>query len=132
MKVSPNTAATFGRAACEGSVMSTFGSAAQRCGCHAAPTEDAVLPALEQRHRIARVVAGGGFAAMAWLCWRTRISRPLGVVAGWFALSHVIAGITAYPGCPELGAVPSVVRERQVVTKCGPWKLLDARIDRFT
>lgn len=112
--------------------MSRFDNAAQRCGCRTAPTEDAVVPALEQRHRVARVVAGGGFAAVAWLCWSARISRPLGLVAGWFALSHVVAGITAYSGCPELGAIPSFVRGRPVVTGCGPWKLLDARIDRFT
>lgn len=112
--------------------MTTSGSAAQRCGCHAAPSQDAVIPALKPKYRVARVFAGGGFAAVAWLCWSTRISRPLALVAGWFALSHVVAGITAYSGCPELGAIPSVVRGRPVVTGCGPWKLLDERIDRLT
>lgn len=81
---------------------------------------------------MARVLAGAGFAAVASLCWPSRVSRPLGLLAGWFALSHVTAGITGYSGCPELGAIPSLIRGRPLATGCGPWKLLDARIDRFT
>jgi hypothetical protein len=30
----------------------------------------------------------------------------LALVFGWFGVSHVVAAATAYPGCPELGAVP--------------------------
>lgn len=116
----------------EGRVVSTLETAAQRCGCHAAPAEETALPPLEQRQRVARVVAGGGFAALAWLCWSARVSRPLGVVAGWFALSHVLAGITAYSGCPELGAIPSLVQGRPVPTRCTPWMRLDERMDAST
>lgn len=114
----------------EGSVSIMDASqAGQGCGCRVSPVDDARLPALAARHRVARVLAGGGFAALSWLCWSSRVSRPVAVAAGWFALSHVVAGITAYPGCPELGAIPSLIPGASVRTRCGPWKLLDARID---
>ncbi len=33
-----------------------------------------------------------------------------------------------YRGCPERGAIPTLVLGRRVETRCGPWELLDARL----
>ena len=43
----------------------------------------------------------------------------------WFGVSHVVAAITGYSGCPELGSIPSVILRRHVGTYCGPWTRLD-------
>jgi hypothetical protein len=41
-----------------------------------------------------------------------------------------VASATGYPGCPELGAIPSLLLRRRVATECGPWEWIDKRLDR--
>ena len=50
------------------------------------------------------------------------------MILGWFGVTHVLAALVAYPGCPELGAVPSLLLRRDVKLGCGPWRWLDARL----
>lgn len=45
--------------------------------------------------------------------------------AGWFGASHVVAALTRYPGCPELGAVPGVLLRREVHVGCAAWRVVD-------
>jgi hypothetical protein len=61
---------------------------------------------------LAGLLAAG--ACHAWLLW------PLAGVAGWFAASFLVAAATRYPGCPELGAIPSLLLRRRIRTRCGP------------
>jgi len=51
-------------------------------------------------------------------------------VPAWFGISHLVAGVIGYRGCPELGAIPSVMLGREVPTSCGPWERIDARLDQ--
>jgi len=82
--------------------------------------------------RLARAAAGSGFLAVAGaLGSRQAPGRvalwPLALVPTWFGISHLVAGVIGYEGCPELGAIPSVMLARRVPTSCGPWE----RIDRW-
>ncbi|MDQ3956440.1 MAG: hypothetical protein M3285_12925 [Actinomycetota bacterium] len=86
---------------------------------------------LAARHRVARAVAGGLFLAPAPMLWARPLLRPLAIGATWFGVSHLVAAATAYDGCPEIGAIASVVRGEDVVTGCGPWGVLDRWIDRL-
>ena len=86
-------------------------------------------PALSARQRESRALAGLGFHAVAVPLGRRRILRPLAVVAHWFGASHLVAAATGYPGCPELGAIPSLMLRRRVATQCGPWEWIDRRFD---
>ena len=52
-------------------------------------------------------------------------SPPLAVLFGWFALAHLLAAVTGYPGSPELGALPSLLLRRWVWTGRGIWCDLD-------
>jgi hypothetical protein len=47
-----------------------------------------------------------------------RLLWPLAGVAGWFAASFLVAAATRYPGCPELGAIPSLLLRRRIETRC--------------
>lgn len=84
---------------------------------------------LSRRLRAARAAAGVGFLALAVLLGLPRLS-PLSIVAAWLAASHLVAAATGYRGCPELGAIPSLVLRRQVPTVCGPWSRLDRLLER--
>lgn len=89
--------------------------------------------AIRSRQRVARVIAGIAWLALAWLA--LHFSTPviawlLGITAGWFGVSHIVAGWTGYPDCPELGAIASVVRRRYIPTRCGPWARLDDWLER--
>jgi hypothetical protein len=55
------------------------------------------------------------------------VQVPFAGLVAWVGLSHVVAGATGYHGCPELGAIPSLVLGRHVHTRCGPWELVDER-----
>lgn len=86
--------------------------------------------AIRNRQRVARAVAGAGWLALAWASLYVRvpaIAWPLTIIAAWFGVSHLVAGWTAYPDCPELGAIASLVTRRYVRTRCSPW----ARLDRW-
>jgi hypothetical protein len=83
------------------------------------------------RQRVRRGVAGlvfsslgGGLLLLPWPF------VPLAVIALWFGVSHAVAALTAYPGCPELGAIASLVARRQLRIACSPWKTIDRRLDR--
>ena len=87
---------------------------------------------LNRRQRTARFIFGAGLLSLDFLLlW----SHPLSVTAiaaaaiiGWFGVTHVLAALMAYPCCPELGAVPSLLLRRVVKIGCGPWRRLDARL----
>lgn len=106
----------------------TGGEASRGCGCTQASDEGNFGP-LSLQQRIARAAAGVGFLAVtgAVLRWPRTLAVPISLATGWLGASHVVAAVTAYRGCPELGAIPSLVRRRRVETRCGPWELIDRR-----
>ena len=79
------------------------------------------------RQRAARATAGTALLGLAGAA--TRAPRPLDLLlaaaAGWVGVSHLVAAATGYNGCPELGAIPTLVARRQVHTRCGPWQAVD-------
>lgn len=86
--------------------------------------------------RGARAAAGFGFLALAGaLGSRQTPGRvalwPLAIVPTWFGISHLVAAVTGYEGCPELGSIPSVMLARPVPTSCGPWERVDRRLARL-
>jgi hypothetical protein len=81
--------------------------------------------ALTSKQRLARVVAGLGFSFTAYFAVGF---MPIAVLLGWFGVSHIVAGVTGYVGCPELGAIPSVLINRHVSTGCGPWRWIDRKL----
>jgi hypothetical protein len=83
---------------------------------------------ITDRQRIARAIAGGGWLGLGWIFLRIpfrAIAWPLAITSAWLGISHLVAGWTAYPDCPELGAIASLVTRRYVRTRCGPWARLD-------
>jgi len=87
--------------------------------------------ALDRRQRWARLVAGLLLLVIAvGLPWSAVGWIVLALVFGWIGVSHVVAAATAYPGCPELGAIPSLLLRRSVKTGCVPWRWMDARLRR--
>jgi hypothetical protein len=54
---------------------------------------------------------------------------PASLVPTWFGISHLVAGVTGYQGCPELGAIPSVMLGRRVGTSCELWQRIDRWVD---
>jgi hypothetical protein len=87
-------------------------------------------PGLSEAQRRARGLAGAGFLglAVAALRWPRALSLPASLAAGWLGASHLVAAAIRYRGCPELGAIPTLVLGRRVETRCGPWELLEARL----
>lgn len=84
--------------------------------------------------RRARAIAGLGFLAVAGALSSRRLPGrislwPTALVPTWFGISHLVAGVTGYEGCPELGAIPSVVLDRPVTTSCAHWRRIDALFD---
>jgi hypothetical protein len=115
-----------------------------KVGCYrglAGPCEAAVAPPLSGRARAARAVAGVAFIASSgvlyvWpLALLARLGVPgpvLWVLAGigfWLGLSHLVAAATSYRGCPEVGAIASVLLRRHVISTCTPWERLDRRLE---
>jgi hypothetical protein len=87
--------------------------------------------AITDRQRLARAIAGAGWVGLAWAIFRIPvrpIAWPLAITAGWFGISHLVAGWTGYPDCPELGAIASLVSRRYIGTRCGAWARLDQRL----
>jgi len=82
---------------------------------------------LSEPQRQARALAGLGFLALAWGVGRAprALSVPTALAAGWLGASHLVAAATRYDGCPELGAIPTLLLGRRVETRCGPWEKLD-------
>lgn len=89
--------------------------------------------AMRRSARATRAAVGVGFLMLAGaLSSRQMPGRialwPTALVPAWFGISHLVAGVTGYPGCPELGAIPSVMLGRPVATGCGPWERIDRRL----
>lgn len=91
--------------------------------------------ALGRRQRRARGIAGvlllglaAGLAVLALTGWV--LIWPITLLAAWFGASHLVAAVTGYYGCPELGAIPSLLARRHVSTSCGPWERLDRWLTR--
>lgn len=84
--------------------------------------------ALNGGQRRARLLVGIALLTVVLvLPWSAAGWIALAVIAGWVGATHVLAAAMAYPGCPELGAVPSLIIGRWVRIGCGPWRWLDAR-----
>lgn len=86
--------------------------------------------AMSRPSRAARATAGAGFLLIAGALSTRRLPGgialwPAAVVPTWFGISHLVAGMTGYSGCPELGAIPSVMLVRPVATGCRPWERVD-------
>lgn len=84
---------------------------------------------LNARQRWARLIAGVLLLALVLaLPWSAVGWIALAAALGWVGASHVLAAAMAYPGCPELGAVPSLLSGHRVTTACSPWRWLDKRL----
>lgn len=83
---------------------------------------------LRPHFRVARGVAGLLLLGLVPVLPR----GVLRLAAGWFGATHLVAAATGYPGCPELGAVPSLLTGQDVYVGCGPWRRLDALLERRT
>lgn len=82
------------------------------------------------RPRLARALAGLAFLVLAGALASRSLPGgvalwPVALIPTWFGISHLVAAQTAYRGCPELGAIPSVWLGRPVGTDCGPWDRID-------
>lgn len=105
-------------------------------GCCATPGDHAAPHSMGRSARSARAVAGLGWLALAGFMGARqlpgRISLwPTAMVPTWFGISHLVAGVIGYRGCPELGAIPSVMLSRPVETDCGIWERFDRRFDAY-
>jgi hypothetical protein len=99
------------------------------CPQEAGPT------AMGRAARRSRVAAGVMFLAIAGGLASRRLPGRIGLwpaslVPAWFGISHLVAGVTGYQGCPELGAIPSVMLGRPVGTSCELWQRIDRWIER--
>jgi len=87
---------------------------------------------LNRRQRWARFIVGAGMLVLSLLLPWSHMPSIMGIataaIIGWFGVTHILAGLLAYPGCPELGAIPSLLMRRVVRIGCGPWRWLDARL----
>src|SRR5258708_25517265 len=84
------------------------------------------------RARAARALAGSLFIGQAGVLyvWPLALLAGLGVpnfvlwplaAAGvWLGLSHLVAAATSHRGCPEVGAVASLLLRRPHITTCKP------------
>jgi hypothetical protein len=89
---------------------------------------------LNDRQRRARTFVGAASMGVAVLAARrSGVISVLGAAgAGWFGASHLVAARTGYAGCPELGAIPSVVLGREVQVGCVPWGIADRSLGLST
>jgi len=94
---------------------------------------DAGSVAMGPRARRARAIAGVGFLAIAGGMASRQLPGkislwPAAIVPTWFGIAHLVASVTGYEGCPELGAIPSVMLDRHVATGCGLWEQIDRHL----
>ena len=116
----------------------------RQLGCYrglADRTERSAETSLSGRSRAARAVAGLAFMAQIGLLyvWPLAVLAKLGLpgaiawalaaIGLWFGVSHLVAAATGYRGCPEVGAIASLLVRRRVVSPCAPWERLDRRIE---
>jgi hypothetical protein len=57
------------------------------------------------------------------------VAWAMAIPSLWLGLSHLVAAVTAYRGCPEVGAIPSLILRRHVITTCTPWERFDRRLE---
>ena len=115
-----------------------------KIGCYRGLSDRASSKAevpLSGRGRAARAIAGvliiGGVGLL--YLWPVALLPQLGVPSFvawglaipslWLGISHLVAAATAYRGCPEVGAIASLVLRRHVITTCAPWERFDRRIE---
>ena len=99
------------------------------CGCGPGPAD---TKPLGRGARRARALFGLGALGVSGALAGRRLPGgialwPAALVPAWFGISHLIAAQIGYRGCPELGAIPSVLLARRVETACGPWERFDRR-----
>jgi len=80
---------------------------------------------LDRRGRLARLKTGLAFtlaaAALGAVAYcDLALLWPLAAIASWFAASFLVASATGYSGCPEVGAIPSLLLRRDIATRCPP------------
>lgn len=98
-------------------------------------SEDAVSHApMGRTARWSRALAGVWFLLLAGALGTRRLPGgialwPTSLVPTWFGISHLVGGVTGYHGCPEIGAIPSVMLGRQVKTNCQLWQSIDLWVD---
>lgn len=90
--------------------------------------------AMGRAARRSRALAGLLFLAIAGAIGSRRLPGgialgPASLVPTWFGISHLVAGVTGYQGCPELGAIPSVMLGRPVGSACELWRRIDRWVD---
>jgi hypothetical protein len=103
------------------------------CCIDATSENDLVQGSMHRRARAAR--AGMGVAQLALAGGIATRKFPGGValwpvalVPAWFGISHLIAAMIGYRGCPELGAIPTVIQGRPVGTACEFWDRVDRQL----
>jgi disulfide bond formation protein DsbB len=84
--------------------------------------------------RRSRALAGVAFLAVAGALGSRRLPGrialwPASFVPTWFGISHLLAGVTGYQGCPELGAIPTVMLGRPVGSSCELWRRIDGWVE---
>jgi len=94
---------------------------------------DARVAGVSPGGRAARAVVGlaalGVGGALATRALPGRIALwPAALVPSWFGISHLVAAMVGYNGCPELGAIPTVMHGRPIGSRCRMWSALDARL----
>lgn len=95
-------------------------------GCGVGTASDAAAGrGLDAADRRARKQRGAQFLALgvvlaAVACCDSAFLWPPAGLALWFGASFWVAGARGYPGCPELGAIPSWLLGREVGTTCPP------------
>jgi hypothetical protein len=89
---------------------------------------------LNERQRSARTVVGiASLAIAAFAARRSGVICVLGAACvGWFGASHLVAARTGYAGCPELGAILSLVGGRDVQVGCVRWRIADRALGLST
>ncbi len=110
------------------------GDAVGEICCEIEPAAAIGKGGMPQRLRAARAGVGVLQLALAGCLATRRLPGdialwPLALVPTWFGISHLIAAVIGYRGCPELGAIPTVMLGRRVETPCGPWDHFDARFE---
>jgi hypothetical protein len=80
--------------------------------------------------RATRLRMGLGFLLLSVLpaalaLWGWALLWPLAFLAWWFAASFLVAATTGYRGCPEVGAIPSLLMRCDIPTRCRPMERID-------
>lgn len=116
----------------------------KKIGCYRGLSDPASSEAevpLGGRARAARAIAGVLIIAGVGLLyvWPVALLPKLGVPSFvawslaipslWLGVSHLVAAVTAYRGCPEVGAIASLFLRRHVLTACAPWERFGRRVE---